>query len=332
MSSCVRLRALAATAVCAVGCVLAAAAFAAPAGAASFRTVDVPGAAGTQVAGVNDSGTLAGNWGDTSSGPPSGLVHGFIERPGGQPIAFNDPAAGCCGIAIGINDPGTTVGIFFPAGGGFQGLVRSPDGSFATLVETPSGLETTQLTGINDSGLIVGQYQSFGAWHGFVDNRGTITTLDAPGAGTGFNQGTFPAAVNNSGVIVGAIIDASGLSHGFLYRNGTFTKIPDAPGAGTNPAGLCSDSSVGYANTEGSFPTGISASGVIVGGVCNDVPAPNSQHGWVLSNGQFSPLNDPNAGPGGTQPTGISENGRFVAGMYLDAGGMLHGFTATLTP
>ena len=71
---------------------------------------------------------------------------------------------------------------------------------------------------------------------------------------------------------------------------------------------------------------------VIVGGVCNDVPAPNSQHGWVLSNGQFSPLNDPNAGPGGTQPTGISENGRFVAGMYLDAGCMLHGFTATLTP
>jgi probable HAF family extracellular repeat protein len=135
---------------------------------------------------------------------------------------------------------------------------------------------------------------------------------------------TLPRAVNNSGAIVGQYIDASGLTHGFLYRNGTFTTI-DAPGAGTNPArGLV----CGFFNPEGTLATGISASGVIVGDICTDT----GLSGWVLSNGKFSSLNDPNAGPLGTYVGASSENGRLVGGAYFDAGGLQHGFVATLTP
>jgi hypothetical protein len=180
--------------------------------------------------------------------------------------------------------------------------------------------------------LVVGNYtDASGVGHGFVYNRGRFTNLDYPGAAPPL--GTFLAGVNNSGAIVGQYSGteggAFGLSHGFLYRKGTFTEVA-APDAGTNTAGLCTG--FDYFTQEGTVATGISAGGVIVGAVCNDVGAPNSQYGWVLSHGKFSSLNDPNAGPGGTFPWGVSQNGRFVTGNYFDTGGVEHGFVATLTP
>jgi probable HAF family extracellular repeat protein len=175
--------------------------------------------------------------------------------------------------------------------------------------------------------LIVGSYDdTSNVEHQFVYDHGTFTTLDFPGASeaSALFGGTFPyVAVNNSGAIVGNYLDASGVSHGFLYQNGTFTKIPDAPGAGTSPSGSCTSGVLA-----GTTPTGISASGVIVIDSCNDA----GSSAWVLENGQFSSLNDPNAVPGGTFTGQISEDGRLVVGVYLDAGGFAHGFVATLTP
>lgn len=44
-----------------------------------------------------------------------------------------------------------------------------------------------------------------------------FTTVDVPGAGTGPGQGTVLISINDSGVIVGAYIDASGVYHAFVY-------------------------------------------------------------------------------------------------------------------
>src|SRR2546421_495539 len=44
----------------------------------------------------------------------------------------------------------------------------------------------------------------------------TFTTFDAPGAGTGPGQGTFPNAINPVGAIGGDYLDASNLNHSFL--------------------------------------------------------------------------------------------------------------------
>jgi hypothetical protein len=53
--------------------------------------------------------------------------------------------------------------------------------------------------------------------HGYLRSRaGTITTFDAPGAGTGAGQGTFPDQNDPSGGITGYYIDGSGVYHGFL--------------------------------------------------------------------------------------------------------------------
>ena len=61
----------------------------------------------------------------------------------------------------------------------------------------------------------------------------TVTTFDAPGAGTGAFQGTYPFNVDPSGTIIGRTIDAGNVRHGFIRsRQGSYT-IFDAPGAGT---------------------------------------------------------------------------------------------------
>jgi uncharacterized membrane protein len=333
MNSCVRLRALTTTAVCAVGCMLAAAVLAAPAGAAwlphfstafgragtaarngpawaanpslEFRNVDVPGAAFTSANGINNRGTVLGTWDNTGS--PFGF--GFIEQPGGQPITFNFPGTSGVTASSGINDVGTAVGAYLDSGGMLHGWVRSPGGSF-TQFDDPLGALGTSVNQINDNGLMVGGYiDASGSGHGFVCYHGAFTTLDFPAA-----SGTVLTGVNNSGAIVGSYTDTLGVSHGFLYRKGTFTTI-DPPGAGTSPG-------------EGTIGLSISSNGVIAGPFTND----SGFFGFLLSKGQFSSLNDPNAVTGLSVQLNLSSNGHYASGEYFDASGVLHGYVATLTP
>jgi uncharacterized membrane protein len=57
----------------------------------------------------------------------------------------------------------------------------------------------------------------------------TFSSFDAPGAA----QGTFPLAINRSGLIVGYFVDGSGMQHGFIRDpNGTFTVV-DVGSTGT---------------------------------------------------------------------------------------------------
>src|SRR5437773_10864107 len=63
---------------------------------------------------------------------------------------------------------------------------------------------------------------------------GTFTVFDAPGAGTGPNQGTIADNINPAGVIAGDYIDSSSVYHGFVPpADGTAITTLDAPGAGT---------------------------------------------------------------------------------------------------
>jgi hypothetical protein len=53
-------------------------------------------------------------------------------------------------------------------------------------------------------------------YHGFmVSTGGTITTFNAPGAGTTEATGTFPTSINDNGVIVGYYSDPNDVYHGF---------------------------------------------------------------------------------------------------------------------
>jgi len=274
-----------------------------------FRTIDVPGAAATGLNCVNNRGTLLGTWFDSNGGS-----YGFIEQPGGQPTTFNYP--GTTGVTNSgcINDLGIAVGGYYDTTTNVgHGWVRWPSGNFTPIDYPLSGVQGTFVTGINDRGLIVGNYtDESGEVHGFIDNHGTFTTLDFPGAAF-----TSNSAVNNSGTMIGGysdtfdVIHGPGVIHGFLYEHGKFTTI-DAPGAGT-------------AQGQGTYEEGISSNGTIGGFTVND----NGASGWLLRMGQFSSLNDPNAAPGQSYVTGISSSARHASGDYTEASGG-HGFVATL--
>jgi hypothetical protein len=101
-------------------------------------------------------------------------------------------------------------------------------------------LQGTIADNINPAGVIAGQYaDTSNVTHGFVRTpNGTITTFNAPGAGTAPGQGTFTAlttGLSPAGAVTGNYADASNVNHGYVRApNGAITTF-DAPGAGTAP-------------------------------------------------------------------------------------------------
>jgi hypothetical protein len=64
-----------------------------------------------------------------------------------------------------------------------------------------------------------------------LDKNGAVTIFDAPDAGTGFNQGTDPWAMNTNGEIAGYYIDGTNVTHGFVRdKHGAIVEF-DVPGA-----------------------------------------------------------------------------------------------------
>src|SRR6266545_784989 len=145
----------------------------------------------------------------------------------------------------------------------------------------------------------------------------TITTFDAPGAGTGAFQGTYATNLDPSGTMIGFSRDANDVRHGFIRsQDGSFT-IFDAPGAGTGAG-------------QGTRAYSISPSGTITGFFTDSV---NAAHGYVRSNqGVITVFDAPGAGTGPGQgtfpafsPLLINPNGA-ITGYYTDSAFVTHGF------
>jgi len=79
---------------------------------------------------------------------------------------------------------------------------------------------------------------------------GTITTFDAPGAGTAGYQGTgcfsdCAVSLNDWGAITGTYIDASGNYHGYLRRpEGRIVTVDPAGSIFTSPCGVNDEGAV----------------------------------------------------------------------------------------
>ena len=128
-----------------------------------------------------------------------------------------------------------------------------------TMLDVP-GAAATVASGINDSGIIVGNYYSEnGDEHSFLYNGSTFKTIDFPGA-----DWTEAAGINQAGDVVGYYgYVADKLMHGFLRTS----------------AGLFS--SIDLQGRFNTMPEGINSSGTIVGCMHN----PGTMHGWVMQNG-----------------------------------------------
>ena len=82
----------------------------------------------------------------------------------------------------------------------------------------PLPVREAQTYGINDSGALAGRFYSAkdNLYLGFVYQNSIFQTLNFPGS-----AGTFPAAINNSGEVVGAFTDSANASHGFYWTPST---------------------------------------------------------------------------------------------------------------
>ena len=164
------------------------------------------------------------------------------------------------------------------------------------------GSTDTLSEAINDSGDSVGVYtDGNGAMHGFLRRHGgSITVLDFPGA-----TNTVAIGINNLGGIVGYYTDASGQLHGFQRSViGSFTTV-DFPGA------------------VDTFVFSVNDLGSMVG--LYDLGDQSTSIGFLLRQGRFTSIEDPEAASMQTQADGINDFG-LVSGLFTDAAGTIHGF------
>jgi probable HAF family extracellular repeat protein len=201
-----------------------------------------------------------------------------------------------------------------------------------SAISDPLGIHTEAL-GINNSGQIVGFYQSSDLVpHGFVYSNGTYTTLDVPVPGTRFTEAT---GINDAGQIVGVYV-VGNASFGFLYTNGSYTTIQ--PAYGINNAGQIvgtyNNSGFVYSNgtyttlnvpgSDATSATGINDSGQIVG---TSIVAGPKNHGFLYDGGTFTTFSNPSA-PDDTLALGINNLDQIV-GLYGSNGFLLSDGTYT---
>jgi uncharacterized membrane protein len=243
----------------------------------NYISLDYPGASYTQAFGINNGGDIVGITDFPNSQP------GF-KLSGGKYTALDR-------WAFGINNLGQIVGIGFLLSGGSYTDVAYP-GAW----EFYPGQKTTWGNGINDAGIIVGDYpESSSVEWGFVLSGGTYTRLAYPGA-----TSTSANGINNSGQIVGGMYVPGVSQYGFLLHNGTYTALPYTA-------------------------YGINNLGEIVG--------EHDGHGYLLSGGSYTYLDYP--GAAFTFAAGINDLGQIV-GFYSNIdevpGPFPHSFLATPVP
>jgi len=189
----------------------------------TFTIFAAPGGSGTFATGINPAGVIAGYYYTVSGGL---AFHSYLRTPDGSITRFDPPGSSGCGTGPGcINPAGVIAGNYSDSNGVSHGYVRAPDGTFTTFdapgAGTGAGQGTAQFgAAINPAAVIAGfdnDYKNVN--HGFVRAKnGTITILDASGAGTGpIFQETWPFSINPAGQVAGQYSDANTVFHGFLW-------------------------------------------------------------------------------------------------------------------
>jgi len=277
--------------------------WAAPAPSYVFHDIISPGdPAFTQLLGINNSGTIAGYYGDGTTI----ANHGFtLVIPTNTYTPENVPGAAQT-QAIGINNTGWTDGFYVDAGGVTHGFTYN--GSYNT-VDAP-GTAFNQLLGINNGGVAAG-YSSLDPagmilQRSFSEFGGSFTYLDGflP-AGTANNQAV---GLNNAGLVVGFYTDSMGVPHGYLLNGSSLTTL-------------------NYPGSMNTSAFGINNNGLIVG-IYTD--SGGVQHGFTYNGTTWQTFDDPN-GVGTTVINGVNDLGQLV-GFYVNGNKATIGFLATPTP
>jgi hypothetical protein len=153
-----------------------------------------------------------------------GTVFNTLFLPQGAPTLYMNQQGVITGNYF---QPISAPGQFF--GGDYEVFVRARNGSFTTFnaADYPPCCIWSYPSGINPAGAITGLFNDgYSINHGFLRTPGgNVTTFDAPGAGTGSNQGTLPLGITPAGEIMGYYTDGDNVNHGFLL-------LPPDPASG----------------------------------------------------------------------------------------------------
>ncbi len=287
----------------------------ASAGSYVFQTLDNAGdPAFNQLLGINNSGTIAGYFGDGVVLPNQGYT---LAPPYGAANYTNEnfPSSVQTQV-VGINNGGTTVGFYVDGAGNNFGFSLQT-GTFTSFTNpgTPlGGAMVNQLLGVNGSNIAAGFYvDAAGNAHGYTVNIATDTfsAVDLP---AGFNAVSVTATgIDNAGVISGFFTDAADNTHGFIDNGGTFIQIDFPGGANTMVLGLNNDNMIVGSYVDGAGET------------------QGFTYDWLTSS--FQEISDPSSsanaafGVTGTTVNGINDQGDLV-GFYSD-GTNVDGFLAT---
>lgn len=272
-----------------------------------FTTFDANGA-GTTVNSINNKGAVVGFTTSTSAaGDP--ISANFLRSSDAtlKPLALGDPA----GSANGLNSAELVVGIANDTAITLEAGVVKP--------LSPLGAAQSVAFGVNDHGVIVGQYtKDANTMPGFVDENGTFTSVDATAASTM----TFMAGINSDGLCVGFYSEDGTTQHGFTYdvtpKTVALLGDPSTPRITASPLVLTQF-------------LGVNDQGQAVGYYQT---ADDSQYGFVydLPTHTYIFLDHPKAasvaGVQITQITGINSSNE-IAGFFIDAAGDQHGFVAS---
>ena len=150
---------------------------------------------GAGLGGINRYNTVVGTYLDINGNP-----HGFKRYSDGNVIHLTYPGAQGT-RAYAINDSGVIVGFYNGTDSAEHGFIYK-NGQWATL-QFPNATQSTELYGISNSNVIVGQGQA----HGYMYKNGTAKEISVPGSAE-----TQVRAIAPGGLIAGM----ADLTHGFV--------------------------------------------------------------------------------------------------------------------
>ena len=246
-----------------------------------FKNIEIPNAQSTTPFGINDSGVISGNYTDSSA-----VTHCFMVS--GRTITTITDPNGTSTSCFGINAFGDVVGFYGVLNSFSNGFIYA-NGVFTDVI-VPTATAGTIAYGINDSGLVVGQFSDSNGTHGFLFNGSTYETLNAPGADV-----TIAVGINSNNLITLQSVNSGGVSSWVL--NGSHYTQLIVPGSVTT--------AVHSINNLGEI-------------ALSWFDSSNQEHGAVRSGARYFLIDDP-AGTG----TGIETINDFntIIGKYVPAGG-----------
>jgi hypothetical protein len=201
-------------------------------GQASYQSVNFPGAAQTEVTGLNDNGVLVGFFSRTDTASGINGYAGFYLKNGGYhrvAIPAGDNANPAVNELLGINNSGIAVGDYTDDLGNMHGYLYNINTHHFTRINI-SGLGSLVVTAINNSGTVVGYFTNgTGGVVSFLRRAGGRVIVFAR---HGADQ-TQAFGINDGGEVVGAYAIGNN-SYGFTWRSGHgFSTVNDPSGVGS---------------------------------------------------------------------------------------------------